>query len=130
MGCGSVREDLEDKIMQIRLQRMSLQMEREKNLKILSELEGHPINMENLPDYLASSSQGKLVKLNNPNLEQNNNNDIKDNNENNHVNNNMNNKNHVMNENNNNNINNNNISKIGNNNKANKNNNIYNEDNN
>ena len=70
MGCGSVREDIEDQIMLIRLKKMKIQMEREKNLKLLSELEGHPINMDNISEYLVSSKKGNLLQLN---LEQNNN---------------------------------------------------------
>ena len=62
MGCGNTREDIEDKIMVIRLKRTNIQLEREKNLKILSELEGYPINMDNLADYLASSKKGKPIK--------------------------------------------------------------------
>ena len=64
MGCGNTREDIEDKIMVIRLKRTNIQLEREKNLKILSELEGYPINMDNLADYLASSKKGKPINLN------------------------------------------------------------------
>ena len=64
MGCGNSKEDLEDKIMLIRLKRMNIQMEREKNLKLLSDLEGYTINMENLPDYLAASDKAKLMNVN------------------------------------------------------------------
>ena len=62
MGCGNVREDLEDQIMLIRLQRMKIQMEREKSFKQLSELEGHTINMDNISNYLANSGKIKLIK--------------------------------------------------------------------
>ena len=64
MGCSNAREDIEDQIMLIRLKRMNIQMEREKNLKLLSDLEGYPINMENLPDYLAASDKAKLMNVN------------------------------------------------------------------
>ena len=66
MGCSNVREDLEDQIMLIRLQRMKIQMEREKSFKQLSELEGITINMDNISDYLAKSG----IKIKNIKLEQ------------------------------------------------------------
>ena len=76
MGCGNPREDIEDKIMLIRIKRMKIQMEREKNLKILSDLEGYTINIDNLPDYLASSNKAKLVDNLNSEKKDNNNNNI------------------------------------------------------
>ena len=63
MGCGNVREDLEDQIMLVRLQRMKIQMEREKSFKQLSELEGMTINIDNISDYLAKSGKIKNIKL-------------------------------------------------------------------
>ena len=63
MGCGNAREDLEDQIMLVRLQRMKIQMEREKSFKQLSELEGMTINIDNISDYLAKSGKIKNIKL-------------------------------------------------------------------
>ena len=61
MGCSSPRENLEDQIMILKLKRVAIQMEREKNLKILSGIEGRDINDDNLPEYLAARN-GKLSK--------------------------------------------------------------------
>ena len=54
MGCSNPKENLEDQIMIIKLKSVAIQMEREKNLKILSEIEGRKIDDDNLPEYLAS----------------------------------------------------------------------------
>ena len=61
MGCSSPRENLEDQIMILKLKRVAIQMEREKNLKLLSGIEGRDINDDNLPEYLAARN-GKLSK--------------------------------------------------------------------
>ena len=81
MGCSSPKEDLEDEIMVITLKRVKIQKEREKQLKVLSDLEGYPINAENLAEYLAAPNKAKFceIKKNNEminrNNEQNNNKD-------------------------------------------------------
>ena len=75
MGCGNIREELEDKIMTIKLKMTELQLEREKTLQKLSELEGYPINIDNYSEYL-SSNKTKILE-NKKNLVDNNvNNDI------------------------------------------------------
>ena len=52
MGCAGEKEKLEDKMMLMKLERMELQMEKEKQLKKLSELEGHEIKRNHIPDYI------------------------------------------------------------------------------
>ena len=52
MGCGTPREKLEDEMMVYKLERMSIQMEKEKELKKLAEIEGHPIERSKIPDYI------------------------------------------------------------------------------
>ena len=52
MGCGSVREKLEDQMMVYKLERMEIQMEKEKELKKLSDIEGHAIERYQVPDYI------------------------------------------------------------------------------
>ncbi len=64
MGCSNPRENLEDQIMIIKLKRIAIRMEREKNLKILSEIEGRSIDDDNLPDYLASRNVKQSKKIN------------------------------------------------------------------
>ena len=52
MGCAGAREKIEDKMMLIKLERMEIQMEKEKELKKLAELEGHTIKRSYVPDYI------------------------------------------------------------------------------
>ena len=52
MGCAGEREKIEDKMMLMKLERMEVQIEKEKELKKLSELEGHTIKRQNIPDYI------------------------------------------------------------------------------
>jgi len=52
MGCGTAREKLEDKMMVYKLERMEIQMEKEKELKKLAEIEGHTIERNRVPDYI------------------------------------------------------------------------------
>ena len=52
MGCAGAREKIEDKMMLVKLERMEVQMEKEKELKKLSELAGHSIKRSQIPDYI------------------------------------------------------------------------------
>ena len=52
MGCAGEREKIEDKMMLMKLERMEVQMEKEKELKKLSEIEGHKIKRKQIPDYI------------------------------------------------------------------------------
>ena len=52
MGCAGAREKIEDKMMLMKLERMEIQMEKEKELKKLAELEGHTIKRCHVPDYI------------------------------------------------------------------------------
>ena len=52
MGCGSAREKIEDEMMVYKLERMEIQMEKEKELKKLAEIEGHTIERHQIPDYI------------------------------------------------------------------------------
>ena len=52
MGCGDIKDKLEDKMMLIKIQRMELRMEREKELKKLEDMDGHQIKKSQIPDYI------------------------------------------------------------------------------
>ncbi len=52
MGCSGPREKLEDKMMLMKLERMEIQMEKEKELSKLSQIEGHKIKPSHVPDYI------------------------------------------------------------------------------
>ena len=64
MGCSNSKEKLEDQINLIKLQRYTIQMEREKALKLLSEMEGRNIDDDNLADYLASKNVKQFKNMN------------------------------------------------------------------
>ena len=52
MGCTGEKEIIEDKMMLMKLERMEIQMEKEKELKKLSDIEGHTIKRQHVPDYI------------------------------------------------------------------------------
>ena len=52
MGCSGPREKLEDKMMLMKLERMEIQMEKEKELSKLSQIEGHKIKPCHVPYYI------------------------------------------------------------------------------
>ena len=83
MGCGSPREKLEDEMMVYKLERMAIQMEKEKELKKLAEIEGHQIERSQIPDYIDpqfAKEKRLYIEQNNENNNDNINND--DNNDN------------------------------------------------
>ena len=69
MGCSSTREKIEDIMMIYKLQRMEIQMEKEKELKKLVEIEGHPIERNIIPDYI-DPEFAKKRKLNEGNKDE------------------------------------------------------------
>ena len=52
MGCSGAREKIEDKMMILKLERMEIKMEKEKELSKLSEMVGHKIKPGKIPDYI------------------------------------------------------------------------------
>ena len=52
MGCSGPREKIEDKMMLMKLERMEIQMEKEKELSKLSQIEGRKIKPGHVPDYI------------------------------------------------------------------------------
>ena len=52
MGCAGAREKLEDQMMLMKLERMEIQMEKAKALQKLSEIEGHKVERNHIPDYI------------------------------------------------------------------------------
>ena len=59
MGCTSDREKIEDQMMQIKLNRMEIQMERENKINQLSQMDGRKIKYKNIPDYIDQNLQLK-----------------------------------------------------------------------
>ena len=68
MGCSAPKEKLEDEMMLMKLKRMEIQMEKEKELKKLSEMEGKPVQRGIVPDYIdpAFAKEKKLYDEDNP----------------------------------------------------------------
>ena len=52
MGSSGSREEIENQMSLIKLKRMEIQVEKEKELKKLSEMDGKPISRVNIPDYI------------------------------------------------------------------------------
>ena len=52
MGCSGEKEKIEDKMMEIKLERMEIKMEKEKELKKLCEMQGRSIKRTHIPDYI------------------------------------------------------------------------------
>ena len=52
MGCSGAREKIQDKIMFLKLERIEIRIEKEKELNKLSEIEGHKIKPSQIPDYI------------------------------------------------------------------------------
>ena len=52
MGCGTTKERIEDKMMIIKLERMEVQMLKEKELQKLSQIEGKIVRRRLVPDYI------------------------------------------------------------------------------
>ena len=52
MGCSGARENIQEKIMFLKLKRIEIRIEKEKELNKLSEIEGHKIKPSQIPDYI------------------------------------------------------------------------------
>ena len=52
MGCTGEVQAVKDQMMLLKLQRMEVQMAKEKEIKKLSDIEGRPIKRGNIPDYI------------------------------------------------------------------------------
>jgi len=52
MGCGSVQKNIENEMMIMELERVNIQMERRKNLKMLEDLDGVKRKANVIPDYI------------------------------------------------------------------------------
>ena len=64
MGCSNPKEKLEDQINLIKLKKFTIQMEREKALKLLSEMDGHNLDADYLAEYLASKNVKQFKNMN------------------------------------------------------------------
>ena len=56
MGCGNIKEKLEDEIMKAKLARIEVQYERQKQMELLKEIDGKDYKPPIIPDYLTPTS--------------------------------------------------------------------------
>ena len=52
MGCGTMKEKLENEMIAMKLERVAVQMERRNQIKLLEDIDGRKIDEPNIPDYL------------------------------------------------------------------------------
>ena len=55
MGCTSANEDLETKLLMLKIKRVAIQQERNKKIKKLEKLTGEQVVRESIPDYIEDS---------------------------------------------------------------------------
>ena len=52
MGCGDTKEKIENEMAKIKMERIEVQMERKKQLQLLKGIDGIPIKLPKIPDYI------------------------------------------------------------------------------
>ena len=64
MGCEELREKIEDEMIAIKLERVGIQIERKKQIKLLEEIDGRRIKEPKIPDYiiLNLNDKNKITK--------------------------------------------------------------------
>ena len=63
MGCGNPKKEVENQMMIMQLERVNIQMEREKNLKLLEEMDGYKRKINSIPDYIDPKFAEEKKKL-------------------------------------------------------------------
>ena len=56
MGCGDAKEKIENEMVKMKMERVEIQMERQKQLKLLKDIDGTEINVKKIPDYIDLNS--------------------------------------------------------------------------
>ena len=65
MGCTSATEDLESKMLMLKIKRIAIQKERDKKIKKLEKLTGEDVVREAIPDYLEESDDNISENIDN-----------------------------------------------------------------
>ena len=65
MGCGSPKKDVENQMMIMQLERVNIQMERAKNIKLLEDMDGVKRRVNPIPDYIDPKFAEEKKDLNN-----------------------------------------------------------------
>ena len=64
MGCGNSKEKLEDEMLNLKISRIEVQMERYNQMQILKEKNGYNIKYPEIPDYLDHKYAINMTKRN------------------------------------------------------------------
>ena len=68
MGCSNTKEKIENEIIEMKMERVRVQMERRNNIKLLEDIDGRKIKEPSIPDYLCPKHKvknNKKVKIKN-----------------------------------------------------------------
>ena len=63
MGCSSMKDDLESKIMFLKLDRIGVIQERHQKLKELEKITGHKVKWRKVPDYVVHDNNNEIQHI-------------------------------------------------------------------
>ena len=69
MGCGDPREKVENEMVKMKMERIVIQMERQKQLKLLKDIDGVELNIQKIPDYIDDSAYTNQITKRNKKFE-------------------------------------------------------------
>ena len=64
MGCGNPQEKLEDEMLNLKIARIELQMERYNQIQLLKEKQGTQVNTSTIPDYIDPKFLNNQIRRN------------------------------------------------------------------
>ena len=62
MGCGDAKEKIENEMVKMKMERVEILMERQKQIKFLKDIDGTEINVKKIPDYIDLNSDTIIPK--------------------------------------------------------------------
>ena len=77
MGCGNPQEKLEDEMLNLKIARIELQMERYNQIQLLKEKQGTQVNTSTIPDYIDPKFLNNQIRRNSTSIKEVNNLQIK-----------------------------------------------------
>ena len=77
MGCGNPQEKLEDEMLNLKIARIELQMERYNQIQLLKEKQGTKVNTSTIPDYIDPKFLNNQIRRNSTSIKEVNNLQIK-----------------------------------------------------
>ena len=63
MGCGNIKEKIENEMIEMKMEKVKLQMERRNQIKLLENIDGRRILPSPIPDYLVSKKEENEIML-------------------------------------------------------------------